>query len=193
MGKTTASTFPPSDTQKHPHACGEDCIFLGFACLALETPPRVWGRLFASTFANACSRNTPTRVGKTDDRGIIGFLRRKHPHACGEDPRKSPIVAPHSETPPRVWGRLCFAMRSSSIFRNTPTRVGKTSALINRLKLLKKHPHACGEDSADAASHARSLETPPRVWGRLVRRFHPYHAGGNTPTRVGKTNVIDLF
>ena len=31
------------------------------------------------------------------------------------------------------------------------------------------------------------METPPRMWGKLVRNPHCFLCGGNTPTHVGKT------
>ena len=50
---------------------------------------------------------------------------------------------------------------------NTPTHVGKTDQGVHSSVLVKKHPHACGEDHCSL--------------GPLLRDH------GNTPTHVGKT------
>ncbi len=93
------------------------------------------------------------------------------------------------ETPPRMWGRLIAAIYYKGIerntpthvgktarsgprvarFRNTPTHVGKTKQVNSMITEAQKHPHACGEDTSGIISRKRSLETPPRMWGRL---FH---------------------
>ena len=51
---------------------------------------------------------------------------------------------------------------------NTPTGVGKTPSLCRTLDAKEKHPHGCGEDLKRLATLRRRLETPPRVWGRLI-------------------------
>ena len=71
--------------------------------------------------------------------------------------------------------------------RNTPTCVGKTQRKTAALTLRKKHPHVRGEDSFMAGDMLCALETPPRAWGRPLRRPHVRQARGNTPTCVGKT------
>ena len=53
--------------------------------------------------------------------------------------------------------------------------------------LPRKHPHGCGEDPAQYKALVRVLETPPRVWGRLLLIVHLMRHDGNTPTGVGKT------
>ena len=111
--------------------------------------------------------NTPTRVGKTKCFQLKPDVRWKHPHACGED---------------RVGGR-----KACRLPRNTPTRVGKTINTAAYQELTRKHPHACGEDDSINNAREASVETPPRVWGRLSPIGSWQASCGNTPTRVGKT------
>ncbi len=70
------------------------------------------------------------------------------------------------ETPPRMWGRLERAEQTFLKNRNTPTHVGKTDLSKLKAAVLRKHPHACGEDECAIATLERLLETPPRMWGR---------------------------
>ena len=55
---------------------------------------------------------------------------------------------------------------------------------------IKKHPHACGEDSLVAAINDKTEETPPRMWGRLENQQELKAVGRNTPTHVGKTFFV---
>ena len=54
-----------SETWKHPHGRGEDCVTRSAKTLEAETPPRAWGRLLSSAKTEGCNGNTPTGVGKT--------------------------------------------------------------------------------------------------------------------------------
>ena len=199
---------PPRPRWKHPHACGEDrrrgkgwCVKYGNtptrvgktektaveSVLEEETPPRVWGRPVQDAIRRAARGNTPTRVGKTPRHHDHAAHRWKHPHACGEDIDDVAYYRPQVETPPRVWGRPARAGSPTTIWGNTPTRVGKTTTTTTETKLPEKHPHACGEDSAPISTPSAFTETPPRVWGRQVACGSPRERCGNTPTRVGKT------
>ena len=71
--------------------------------------------------------------------------------------------------------------------RNTPTHVGKTAMFSLQKLARKKHPHARGEDRHRMARARRSVETPPRTWGRLRGNDKFTDETGNTPTHVGKT------
>ena len=140
----------------------------------METPPRTWGRPADGLLSLDVRGNTPTHVGKTDQKPAGAPPPRKHPHARGEDPGCN-------------WG--CIAGVG-----NTPTHVGKTDCGIYGQKHHEKHPHARGEDTSWSMSANRKSETPPRTWGRRrcshCRSWH----GRNTPTHVGKTlDLLDLL
>ena len=132
-------------------------------------------------------RNTPTCVGKTCQRTVRGFPRKKHPHVRGEDLYRMNGRVAIGETPPRAWGRQLVGLQSFHSQRNTPTCVGKTARNRNRNGNIGKHPHVRGEDRRCSNSARVSTETPPRAWGRLdtLRSFWVKHR--NTPTCVGKT------
>ena len=139
----------------------------------LGSPPRVWGRLQDSDKFLACSRFTPTRVGKTikNEREAAAF----------------------SGSPPRMWGRRCE--QGADIFspRFTPTRVGKTEAFSILARAMAVHPHACGEDADLIRCAPDCLGSPPRVWGRRYSWRWVCPARRFTPTRVGKTQSIVCY
>ena len=177
---------------KHPHGCGEDSPASSSSTNGSETPPRVWGRRLPQARYGLQAGNTPTGVGKTSDRRrrLLGI--QKHPHGCGEDKRRRTALTVRQETPPRVWGRLCRAGLISSRGRNTPTGVGKTLHAYDDAGLEEKHPHGCGEDKVFQRVELIQVETPPRVWGRLLAYAVPWIPRRNTPTGVGKTKPAGM-
>ena len=74
--------------------------------------------------------------------------------------------------------------------RNTPTGVGKTRILFVKYIKLWKHPHGRGEDSDTFRKVYKTLETPPRAWGRHSVTMMSVPTSGNTPTGVGKTDSM---
>ena len=157
-----------------------------------ETPPRTWGRLRARRDDLIQQGNTPTHVGKTPPSRRRTCATRKHPHARGEDPARGIERVLNRETPPRTWGRLAPSDGAWGTYRNTPTHVGKTPAVLLRWTRLKKHPHARGEDFSHHAHQTFRKETPPRTWGRPFSLYHGRSTGRNTPTHVGKTCTAAL-
>ena len=90
-------------------------------------------------------------------------------------------------TPPRVWGKPTDKQPLRGIARYTPTRVGKTCSLVRWWRILKVHPHACGENSVKQRHPVGFIGTPPRVWGKRPGGKPRVALCRYTPTRVGKT------
>ena len=146
MGKTANPVECLVNVGKHPHAGGEDRIFLPRNQRSLETPPRRWGRLCVWVFKPAIAGNTPTQVGKTCALLKLCSIIWKHPHAGGEDDVTQGSSSLAWETPPRRWGRPHLKRGEMRQKGNTPTQVGKTIAVFDGERLAEKHPHAGGED-----------------------------------------------
>jgi len=85
VGKTEhpARSLPPDP--EHPHARGENPLFLQFQSEQCGTSPRAWGKLHLILETMQKSRNIPTRVGKTYYSGIVERCTAEHPHARGEN------------------------------------------------------------------------------------------------------------
>jgi len=148
VGKTFSGGGQNFVHRKHPHGRGED----DYAGLRIreyaETPPRAWGRLPVAGVACVTDGNTPTGVGKTIIARYRQGLRKKHPHGRGEDRDGTDGVESWIETPPRAWGRPAVAGLYLDRAGNTPTGVGKTTAVGLILVVQRKHPHGRGEDPA---------------------------------------------
>ena len=126
VGKTWTATTNASGAKKHPHVRGEDTVQIYNDVLALETPPRAWGRRLVTGIWSISSRNTPTCVGKTQDSQAKNTRMWKHPHVRGEDMDWRFACFCPLETPPRAWGRRNDAPGLQAAPGNTPTCVGKT-------------------------------------------------------------------
>ncbi len=172
---------------KNPHKRGEDGAGVGAIIARSEKSPQAWGRPSAAHTSLPVIRNTPTGVGKTYTPRPPRTSPQKHPHRCGEDSGAMMRRTPPLETPPQVWGRRRKAPPLCKRGRNTPTGVGKTQPKHRILKRCRKHPHRCGEDGGHSFFCSARLETPPQVWGRLIRTPLSVSQGRNTPTGVGKT------
>ena len=135
--------------------------------VAMETPPRAWGRLNVIQILPIILRNTPTGVGKTHIVKINATLAKKHPHGRGEDACVVLVDVTVLETPPRAWGRQPLAQGGVASVRNTPTGVGKTRCRMLPQEYTWKHPHGRGEDVLYGGTLLVGKETPPRAWGRL--------------------------
>ncbi len=85
VGKTVLNTFSCLTPRKHHHGRGEDRIQRGFFLRWEETPPRAWGRLYLRCEYTNELGNTPTGVGKTQEKLKYGLSTKKHPHGRGED------------------------------------------------------------------------------------------------------------
>lgn len=146
---------------------------------------------------------TPTRVGKTWTAAWPCTRCMTDPHACGEDLVPALQHSNELDRPPRVWGRL-LAMHLLVVHRGqTPTRVGKTRAVIaagvlrwgdphlrgqrssRRRHLDRLPPHVYGDVHDGIDVTVTPLDRPPRVGGLQPARGGD-HRGGQTPTYVGR-------
>ena len=132
VGKTQISRHLALWLRKHPHGRGEDYPRDVNAPLEMETPPRAWGRRKRPNLIGPGIGNTPTGVGKTQQRASAWPWRWKHPHGRGEDKISTWPIRSCPETPPRAWGRQHTTHATQRAVGNTPTGVGKTLASFSR-------------------------------------------------------------
>jgi len=143
---------------EHPHARGENSGHVTLQTVMNGTSPRAWGKRKADIGALRIRRNIPTRVGKTFLRALDGHRIAEHPHARGENGRGAFFPGRFGGTSPRAWGKPSCVILYSFIFRNIPTRVGKTYFHPPRNSSFSEHPHARGENS-DNLCHKASGPT----------------------------------
>ena len=171
----------------HPHACGENAVWIARRAAWLGSPPRVWGKPRLVPGQLRLIRFTPTRVGKTSSTPPERRYPQVHPHACGENAIMKTAKSTADGSPPRVWGKRRPAHHRNRRHRFTPTRVGKTRSRARLRAWRPVHPHACGENGAQMVQKICALGSPPRVWGkrRSATRpmwwmpVHPHACGEN--------------
>ena len=127
-GKTKGQQRKIKNIEKHPRVCGEDYTMCLKRRRALETPPRMRGRLIGTIFACALIGNTTAYAGKTIMNGKNLTEKEKHPRVCGEDPESASTVSGMSETPPRMRGRPYMYLFLPHPSGNTPAYAGKTQS-----------------------------------------------------------------
>ncbi len=157
--------------------------------MSLGSPPRVWGKRRDAQRARNSFRFTPTRVGKTRVKPLLGGISPgSPPRVWGKHLTGNGAARALGGSPPRVWGKRPPVTISGRVGRFTPTRVGKTPFLYGRdLLYLPVHPHACGENvdpglrSAPPPVHPHACGENGRTWrGRTVRcSVHPHACGEN--------------
>ena len=109
---------------------------------------------------------------------------------CGEEIPLLPFGLISGGTPPRVWGRDSGCTVEPNDHRDTPTCVGKSGYNILMKNLSRGHPHVCGEESNTNDVSSATRGTPPRVWGRVFLCLWNRKPSGDTPTCVGKSDLL---
>ena len=84
-----------------------------------------------------------------------------------------------------MWGQVCSASCKDMRSRIIPTRVGTRISRCASSKMVKDHPHACGDKKLSHPCSSDAGGSSPRVWGQVARGEHQQVRYGIIPTRVG--------
>ncbi len=174
----------------HPHARGENAMGVAGGLAAGGSPPRAWGKCLQRVLRDRLQRFTPTRVGKIQRVHPRHRAGPVHPHARGENSRARRQKIKCIGSPPRAWGKLHRQDCCESVYRFTPTRVGKILRVPAPLRAPAVHPHARGENPSGSCQPFRASGSPPRAWGKFVSFPGLLPFARFTPTRVGKMRGI---
>ncbi len=190
VGNTAATQTRSALRSVHPHARGEYLTGMPIFAAMSGSPPRTWGIRCAGR-PGCCSRRfTPTHVGNTPPRARGIRPPSVHPHARGEYLPRSSRHGSAPGSPPRTWGILGRDLHLLQNGRFTPTHVGNTLTIKQKLLTLSVHPHARGEYFTPAEIAAELDGSPPRTWGIPLRLLRRDGTGRFTPTHVGNTLTI---
>ena len=154
--------------------------------LVQGSPPRVRGKAIYGLDGSSNRGITPARAGKS----FAVFLKlvhaRDHPRACGEKILEICRKFNVSGSPPRVRGKVECYGHVRVCCGITPARAGKRDSTFSLLSIYRDHPRACGEKTPMLLAIAAAAGSPPRVRGKVARRFALRHHLGITPARAGK-------
>ena len=169
VGTTVRGATKPHRVPVHPHVRGDDGMNQPPPAHSSGSPPRAWGRQVTGRSIAREERFTPTCVGTT---------------SC-------PSPARHLMTgsPPRAWGRLIAGSSRAETYRFTPTCVGTTTWWSQKSENTPVHPHVRGDDGPIFFTDTDQFGSPPRAWGRHLRRHDERGPLRFTPTCVGTTSA----
>ena len=166
VGKTNCGTEGHSDSTDHPHAGGENAVYVVANYEANGPSPRGWGKLERNNLRLFLNRTIPTRVGKTSPGALAAALPADHPHAGGENHPASKTFFRRCGPSPRGWGKPGCCRWSRAAARTIPTRVGKTLLEKVAANATTDHPHAGGENGIGLPSWPAPGGPSPRGWGK---------------------------
>ena len=150
--RTVSGCFRFRGPKDHPHSGGENLCSLLAVVAPVGPSPRGWGehrrrirdihpirtiptrvgRTRIAVKKPRDSRTTPTRVGRTTRRPATWKTRADHPHAGGENKRKSAVAIKSPGPSPRGWGEHWATHSPPPNLRTIPTRVGRTEPRRDR-------------------------------------------------------------
>ena len=170
VGKTQRPQTIPRNLSDHPHAGGENCVFVPIPSATNGPSPRGWGKRNIVVAGGAEHRTIPTRVGKTTTPASVARLSADHPHAGGENAPPATTIFQGGGPSPRGWGKPARVKPWTHQKRTIPTRVGKTRPGANPGDGAADHPHAGGENNAVGLPAVMSSGPSPRGWGKRLGR-----------------------
>ncbi len=115
------------------------------------------------------------------------------PHACGDGPKKTPLLTRLWLLSPRVWGWSVQLGRVDLPNTVVPTRVGMVRSHNNENAFARSCPHACGDGPAVSRESPGRNWLSPRVWGWSVDVRLSDDPMQVVPTRVGMVRTFSLL
>lgn len=167
--KTHKHAGKDGQTERHLHACGEDCDDSFFFSLDVETSPRAWRKLLSLSNAAFTYRDISAYAEKTFIRNTPHTLVAGHLQIRGENvslPRTARFL---EGTSPCAW-RKFVRIRSVS-----PFRVG--------------HLRVCGENWRKLLRTGQWNGKSPDMWRRHSPSIHGITITGDISTYVEKTCI----
>ncbi len=126
-------------------------------------------------------------MGNSTRRTLRWPVGSVHPHTRGEFSLPFPASLAVNGSPPHAWGIHQHNVLISHQLRFTPTRVGNSKEVLQRMPKTSVHPHTRGEFFGKILDEALAHGSPPHAWGILARQVCRRRLGRFTPTRVGNS------
>ena len=130
---------------------------------------------------------TPAHAGKRRPAAVSLYAFRDHPRACGEKRNLRGGWSVGEGSPPRMRGKVAYAIASAISCRITPAHAGKRCPDGVCCPGAGDHPRACGEKSGRAFSRRAYQGSPPRMRGKVVIGRSAWQMVRITPAHAGKS------
>ena len=191
-GKTIRYSSQNLRCRDHPRVCGENRFRSEQHAITKGSPPRVRGKQHLRRDSLGREGITPACAGKTSRRPWASCRSRDHPRVCGENPHGAHAKCRRKGSPPRVRGKHRHPVDAVDAAGITPACAGKTSHRSLNESTQRDHPRVCGENSLNLRLMPLAAGSPPRVRGKLGKRYGIFKENGITPACAGKTHIDPL-
>ena len=150
------------------------------------SPPRMRGKGVCACVCGFCVRITPAYAGKSSPYVNNFKSPWDHPRVCGEKCLVLLRSARKSGSPPRMRGKDCSLITSTSCYRITPAYAGKSIITTFKNMRVQDHPRVCGEKVNANFNMKRERGSPPRMRGKDVSLKRILFSIRITPAYAGK-------
>ena len=131
--------------QDHPRVCGEKVLAMALKRRRMGSPPRMRGKGSEEKLSSQSTGITPACAEKSFSLHASTAACGDHPRVCGEKLRRLRLGRRLWGSPPRVRGKVIFALPCSSSAGITPACAGKRGGHCSWAKRSLDHPRVCGE------------------------------------------------
>ena len=165
VGTSTLKGTYTTESQDHPHACGDKSFGRWSHNVREGSSPCVWGQGYRCHSIFSQSQIIPMRVGTRTTDSVTGNASGDHPHACGD--KIFPFLSNSFRrgSSPCVWGQGQGFVTGDGQPRIIPMRVGTRSR--------------------STQAQQQSLGSSPCVWGQGVIIRYLKQSPRIIPMRVG--------
>ena len=144
------------------------------------------GKACLKNWNKRCPRITPAYAGKRHVCNAPCKGMGDHPRVCGEKDAEMAVLSQEMGSPPRMRGKAVMPSTRMSAARITPAYAGKSLRFLSSAHHIWDHPRVCGEKYTPAPVRLCWMGSPPRMRGKVMRRFSASAVGGITPAYAGK-------
>ena len=129
---------------------------------------------------------TPACAGKSTSALLFLSCSWDHPRMCGEKLAFSAVRVREMGSPPRMRGKVVYALRDCSQRGITPAYAGKRHEHTARFTTSGDHPRVCGEKKTFDSLISFHRGSPPRMRGKVGVSLFVCCPLGITPAYAGK-------
>ena len=135
---------------------------------------------------------TPAYAGKSYCSRRRGSDPQDHPRVCGEKHTAQRAIGYAGGSPPRMRGKVMFAILGSVIPRITPAYAGKRHSVFGYGRNTRDHPRVCGEKCEPKHDLFNEQGSPPRMRGKGISVVGMIQLIGITPAYAGKSFTFPM-
>ena len=171
----------------HPRACGGNMNMSLIGMSMNGASPRLRGKRTRPTPERAAQGCIPAPAGETAAGPPDPRREGVHPRACGGNRPSTPLAGLDDGASPRLRGKPGRSSEDRQDHRCIPAPAGETRRALERGRVGRVHPRACGGNATGSSASGCGVGASPRLRGkrprvehqRPLQGVHPRACGGN--------------